>query len=66
MANSKQVLRFDEKRVYAARCPSCKRFMNVPGVTLNNEKYIKCWNCRALGKTKKWVEGGQLNGNRSN
>ena len=50
----------DEKRVYAVRCPSCKRFMNVPGVTLNTEKYIKCWNCRALGRTDKWIAGGQI------
>ena len=52
--------RFDERRVYAARCPSCKKFMNVPGVTLNTERYIRCRNCKAIGKTMKWVQGGQV------
>ena len=53
-------IKFDEGRVYAGRCPSCKRFMNIPGVTLNNDKYIKCWNCGARGRTEKWVAGGQI------
>lgn len=51
---------FDEARVYACRCPSCKRFMNVHGGTLNEAKYIKCWNCGALGRTNKWIKGGQI------
>ena len=54
------VVKFDAMRVYACRCPSCKRFMNVPGVTLNNEKYIECWNCRARSRSEKWVEGSYV------
>ena len=52
--------KFDNMRVYACRCPSCKRFMNVPGTTLNNEKYIKCWNCGAKGRTEKWIGGSYV------
>ena len=59
---SKQSTKYDEKRAYACRCPSCKRFMNVSGTALNNDKYIICWNCKAISKTKKWVEGSQLTG----
>lgn len=58
--NSKQDIKFDESRVYAARCPSCRRFMNVPGITLNTEKYIKCYNCGAQGRAEKWAKGGVL------
>jgi len=57
---SEQKNRFDTMRVYAGRCPSCKRFMNIAGVTLNNEKHIKCWNCGAIGRTEKWIAGGQI------
>lgn len=48
---------FNSARVYACRCPSCKRLMNVPGITLNNEKYIECWNCKARSRSERWVEG---------
>lgn len=57
--------RFDEKRIYAVRCPSCHCFMNVPGITLNNDKHIRC-RCGAIGKTEKWIAGGQLNVSRNN
>lgn len=60
MSNQTQTNHFDTMRVYACRCPSCKRFMNVPGATLNTEKYIKCWNCGARGRTERWVEGGRI------
>ena len=51
---------FDETRIFAVRCPSCKLFMNVPGVTLNKDKYIKCHNCGAQSKVTNWVKGGQI------
>lgn len=57
---SEQKNHFDESRIYVTRCPSCRLAMNVPGVTLNTDKYIKCWSCGALGKTKNWVKGGQI------
>ena len=52
--------RFDEKQAYAVRCPSCHCFMNVPGITLNTDTYINCWNCGARGRTEKWIKGGRL------
>lgn len=58
-----QKSRFDEKRIYAVRCPSCHQFMNVPGVTLNEDKHIKC-RCGAVGRTDKWIEGGRLDAGR--
>lgn len=51
---------YDEGRIYAVRCPSCRLAMNVPGGTLNTDKYIKCPYCGALGKTRNWVKGGQV------
>lgn len=47
----------DEKRMYAVRCPSCKLIMNVIGTTLNEEKYIRCMHCKAIGKTINWIKG---------
>ena len=63
--HSKQNTKYDERRIYAVRCPSCHQFMNVPGVTLNKDKHIKC-RCGIIGRTEKWIEGGQLNVSRSN
>ena len=54
-----QTNRYDEKRIYAVRCPSCRQFMNVPGITLNNDKYIRC-RCGVIGRTDVWIKGGQL------
>lgn len=51
---------YDEKRVFAVRCPSCKLFMNVPGITLNKDRYIKCYKCGAQSKVTNWVKGGQI------
>ncbi len=48
---------YDERRIYAVRCPSCKLFMNVAGATLNEDKYIKCINCKAQSRTVKWIGG---------
>ena len=47
----------DEKRMYAVRCPSCKLIMHVIGSTLNEEKYIKCVHCKAIGRTINWIKG---------
>lgn len=49
--------KFDEKCMYAIRCPSCKLIMNVIGTTLNEEKYIKCMHCKAIGRTTNWIKG---------
>lgn len=51
------VTKFDEKRMYAVRCPSCKLAMNVIGTTLNEEKYIRCMHCKAIGRTANWTKG---------
>ena len=49
--------KFDEGRTYALRCPSCKFAMNVIGTTLNEEKYIRCVHCKAIGRTANWIKG---------
>lgn len=49
--------KFDEKCMYAVRCPSCKLAMNVIGTTLNEEKYIRCMHCKAIGRTANWIKG---------
>jgi uncharacterized paraquat-inducible protein A len=55
-----QVVKFDNTRIYTCRCPACKMAMNIPGITLNTEKHIRCWNCNALGRVDKWIQGGQI------
>lgn len=50
-------VKFDEKRMYAIRCPSCKLVMNVIGTTLNDDRYIKCMHCKAIGRTANWIKG---------
>ena len=54
---SKDVMKADEKRMYAIKCPSCKLVMNVIGTTLNEEKYIRCMHCKAIGRTANWIKG---------
>lgn len=54
----KQKNEFDNMRVYPCQCPSCKRYMNIAGASLNEEKYIKCWNCKAKSRTDNWIRGG--------
>ena len=49
--------KFDEGRTYALRCPCCKFTMNVIGTTLNEEKYIRCMHCKAIGRTANWIKG---------
>lgn len=54
------VKKFDSRRVYAVRCPSCKRFMNVAGDSLNGGQLIKCRNCGARSRAENWVKGSNL------
>ena len=49
--------KFDEKRMYEVRCPSCTLAMNVIGTTLNEQKYIRCMHCRAISRTANWIKG---------
>ena len=52
-----KVVKADEKRMYAIRCPSCKLIMNVIGTTLNEQEYIRCMHCKAIGRTANWIKG---------
>lgn len=52
-----KAVKADEKRMYAIKCPSCKLVMNVIGTTLNEEKYIRCMHCKAIGRTTNWIKG---------
>lgn len=45
--------RFDDTRLYAKECPACHRWMRIAGVTLNNDKIIKCSMCGASSKKEK-------------
>lgn len=49
--------KFDEGRTYILRRPSCNLAMNVIGTTLNEEKYIRCVHCKAIGRTANWIKG---------
>ena len=51
---------FDELRAYTCRCPSCKRFRNISGSSLNNETYIKCWLCGAKSRTQNWTKDSDI------
>lgn len=51
----------DISRVYAVRCPCCKLFMNVAGISLQNPKdHIMCKNCKCIAKAQTWIDNSSL------
>lgn len=53
--------KIDTSRVYAVRCPNCKLFMNVAGISLQKPKeHIMCKNCKCIAKAQTWIDNSSL------